>query len=89
MHVYICMYMYVYVCIKAKWTLKRLCVKKLYMQVYSCICMYMYVYVCMGTPAPFPEAYMAARMHATHWACANVMIIMAPAAPCSTSRPGP
>jgi len=32
---YICMYMYVYVCI---------C---MYMYVYVCICMYMYVYVCI------------------------------------------
>ncbi len=43
----------------------------------------------LETPEPFPEACMDARMRATLWVCATVKAILALAAPCSTSAPGP
>ena len=42
---YVCMYMYVYVCI-CMYMYVYVCIC-MYMYVYVCICMYMYVYVCI------------------------------------------
>ncbi len=43
----------------------------------------------LETPEPCPEACMAARMRATLWVCETVKAILALAAPCFTSTPGP